>query len=62
MTGTTIKNVNKLADRDFEVELQIKNGKNEKTQKIRVNTILMAIGRDPNPDSYASSKAGIELD
>jgi thioredoxin reductase (NADPH) len=62
MTGTVIKSVNKLGERDFEVELETKNGKNVKIEKVRVNTILMAIGRDPNPSTYAADKAGIELD
>ena len=62
MTGTLIKSVNKLGDRDFEVELETKNGNKVKVEKVRVNTILMAIGRDPTPSSYAADKAGIELD
>ena len=62
MTNTVIKSVNKLDERDFEVELEVKNGKTSKIEKVRVNTILMAIGRDPNPSSYAAEKAGIELD
>jgi thioredoxin reductase (NADPH) len=62
MTGSTIKSVIKLGERDFEVEIQTKNGDKVKVEKQRVNTILMAIGRDPNPSSYAAEKAGIRLD
>ena len=44
------------------MELETKSGKNVKVERVSVNTILMAIGRDPNPSSYAAEKAGIELD
>lgn len=30
--------------------------------KLQVNTILMAIGRDPNPDNYGAKNAGIQID
>ena len=59
MTHSTIKSVTKLGEKLFEVEMIV-----NKTQveKIEVNTILMAIGRDPNPHSYNASGAEIEID
>jgi thioredoxin reductase (NADPH) len=53
MENTVIKSVKKLEERLFEVEVETKahTGKLY-TEKIEVNTILMAIGRDPRPESY----------
>lgn len=50
--NTVIKAVTKHGERDFEVEIETKNGQRVVNEKLRVNTILMAIGRDPNPSSY----------
>ena len=54
MPNTIIKSVKKLEDKLFEVEVETKTGKNVKTEKLTVNTILMAIGRDPNPSAYGA--------
>jgi pyruvate/2-oxoglutarate dehydrogenase complex dihydrolipoamide dehydrogenase (E3) component len=62
MMNTTIKTVEKLGDKLFEVELETKRGKTSYTEKVQVNTILMAIGRDPIPENFGADKAGIELD
>ncbi len=60
--NTVIKNVEKKGERDFEVDLETKAGsKGVVIEKVRVNTILMAIGRDGNPESFGASKAGIEI-
>ena len=59
MTQTNIKSVRKVKDREFEVEL-VTNKKD--TSKVTVNTILVAIGRDSNPESYAADKAKIQVD
>jgi pyruvate/2-oxoglutarate dehydrogenase complex dihydrolipoamide dehydrogenase (E3) component len=53
-THTNVKSVKELKERtdtelgEYEVELEVK-GKG--IEKVKVNTILVAIGRDPNPDS-----------
>ena len=67
MHHTKIKSVKKLEDKLFEVELESKKkdkeGKEQKVvTKVQVNNILMAIGRDPNPDSFGAKNAGLELD
>ena len=49
MKNTVIRSVNKLGDKEFEVELEV--NKNN-IKKVKVNTILMAIGRDANPHSF----------
>lgn len=54
MPNAIIKSVKKLEDKLFEVEVETKSGKNVKTEKLTVNTILMAIGRDPNPSAYGA--------
>lgn len=59
MKNTVIRSVNKLGDKEFEVELEV--NKNN-IKKVKVNTILMAIGRDANPHSFNAESAGIELD
>ena len=59
MPNTKIKSVKRLENKLFEVELESTKGKLE---KVTVQTILMAIGRDPNPVSYAADKAGISID
>jgi len=56
MTQTVPVGVKKLGDRLFEVEL--KTGK-DKISKLQVNTILVAIGRDSQPDKIALDKAGV---
>jgi pyruvate/2-oxoglutarate dehydrogenase complex dihydrolipoamide dehydrogenase (E3) component len=59
---TVIKSVVKRGERDFEVELETKKGsKAPVIDKVHVNTILMAIGRDGNPESFGATKAGIKL-
>jgi len=46
----------------FEVELETKTGKSFKREKVEVETILMAIGRDPNPKAFGAQLAGINID
>ena len=58
LKNTTILSVIKLEDKLFEVTLQI--GKT--TETLQVNTLLMAIGRDPNPEAFGAQKAGLALD
>jgi pyruvate/2-oxoglutarate dehydrogenase complex dihydrolipoamide dehydrogenase (E3) component len=62
LDGTVIKSVEKLEERKFLVELETKRGSKVTTHKEEVNTILVAIGRDPNPLSYGADKLGIALD
>lgn len=64
MENTIIKSVKKLeGERLFEVEVETKahTGKLYK-ETFQVNTILMAIGRDPKPESYNADASGIVLD
>ena len=60
LEGTTIKAVRKLGEKSFEVDLETKlhTGK-VMAETVNVNTILVAIGRDPRPDAY--SGIGIDL-
>jgi len=58
MKYTVIRKIKKLGDKLFEVELET-NKNNLNT--IQVNTILMAIGRDPNPLSFGSDNANIKI-
>mmetsp|Transcript_100455 Transcript_100455/g.138424 ORF Transcript_100455/g.138424 Transcript_100455/m.138424 type:complete len:217 (+) Transcript_100455:657-1307(+) len=57
MTQATVKNVNKLGDREYEVEMQV----GDKVKKINVNTILVAIGRDGKAESFGADKIGINV-
>ena len=61
LEATVVKAVRKLAERSFEVDLEIRlhTGK-VVAETVTVNTILVAIGRDPRPEAYAG--AGIKLD
>ena len=49
----------KLGDREFEVEPET--GK-DKHCTIKVNTILVAIGRDPQPESLGLDNANVKID
>eukprot|EP00351_Strombidinopsis_sp_SopsisLIS2011_P003309 CAMPEP_0116872032 /NCGR_PEP_ID=MMETSP0463-20121206/2655_1 /TAXON_ID=181622 /ORGANISM="Strombidinopsis sp, Strain SopsisLIS2011" /LENGTH=62 /DNA_ID=CAMNT_0004511593 /DNA_START=575 /DNA_END=763 /DNA_ORIENTATION=+ len=55
MTQATVKNVSKLGEREYEVEMQV----GDKIKKLNVNTILVAIGRDGKAESFAADKIGI---
>jgi pyruvate/2-oxoglutarate dehydrogenase complex dihydrolipoamide dehydrogenase (E3) component len=56
---TRITKVTKLGDKQFEVEVET--GKEKKIEKINVNTILMAIGRDPNPSAVGAEVIDLEI-
>jgi pyruvate/2-oxoglutarate dehydrogenase complex dihydrolipoamide dehydrogenase (E3) component len=58
MGNTIIRSVKKLEDKLYEVELET--NKNN-LKKIQVNTILMAIGRDPNPEAIGADNAKLKL-
>lgn len=63
MDNTIIKSVKKLGENKFEVELEITNHTGKKVlETVQVNTILVAIGRDPRPESYRADLIGIDLD
>lgn len=55
--GTVPIGIKKIAKRRYEVELQQKENKHK--QKIEVNTILMAIGRDPNTQWLDAENGGL---
>ena len=55
LTNTVPVNVEKIGDKEYEVTLKTK----EKEHKIKVNTILVAIGRDAQPDKLGLSNAGV---
>ena len=55
LSHTVPVGVKKLGDRRFEVQLK----KNDKITTIEVNTILMAIGRDAQPEKLGFANAGI---
>jgi pyruvate/2-oxoglutarate dehydrogenase complex dihydrolipoamide dehydrogenase (E3) component len=57
LTNTVPVNVEKIGDKLYEVELKTK----DKLHKIQVNTILVAIGRDAQPDKVGLSNAGVEV-
>lgn len=57
MTGTVPLSVKKLGDHLFEVELQT----GKKITKVEVNTILVAIGRDAQPEKLSLSNAGVSF-
>ena len=59
MTHTVPVSVKKLGENLYEVEL--KTGK-DKISKIQVNTILVAIGRDAQPDKLDIGNAGVIID
>lgn len=61
MEKTVITSVEKVGERKFIVHLEVKNGADTKIVKKEVNTILMAIGRDPNPQSWGAKKAGVQI-
>ena len=61
-SNTVIKSVEKIEERVFNIVLETRLLDNVTIEKIQVNTILMAIGRDPNPSSYGADSIGIELD
>jgi len=58
MTNTVPVGVKKLGEKLFEVEL--KTGK-DKISKIEVNTILVAIGRDSQPEKIGLENAGVKV-
>lgn len=49
LENTVIKSVEKKGDKQFSLQLTTKVRGKEVTESLEVNTILMAIGRDPNP-------------
>jgi len=55
MTQTTVKEVKKLENGKISVDLVVKG----EDRNILVDTVLTAIGRDPNPESYGAQNAGI---
>ena len=57
LTQTVPVGVEKIGDKLYEVELKTK----DKLHKIQVNTILVAIGRDAQPDKLGLKNAGIEI-
>lgn len=57
LTQTVPVGVEKIGDRLYEVELKTK----DKLHKIQVNTILMAIGRDAQPEKLGLKNAGVEI-
>jgi len=57
MTNTVPKAVKKLGENHFEVTLKT----GDKESKVEVNTILVAIGRDAQPEKLNLSNAGIEF-
>lgn len=62
MTNTIIKSVKKLGERQYQVEMETSVfGGGVKHETLEVNTILMAIGRDPNPESFRADLAGLAL-
>ena len=58
MTQTTVKSAFKLDNGRIQVELVV-NGV-EKT--LEVDTVLVAIGRDPDPEAFGANAAGINYD
>lgn len=58
MTQTTVKGVKLLDNGRKQVSLEV----DKKPQSLEVDTILVAIGRDPNPSDLNTKAAGIELD
>ena len=57
MKNTVPLGVKKVGDKEFEV--QLKTG--DKISTLHVNTILMAIGRDAQPDKLGLGNAGIRI-
>ena len=57
LTNTVPVGVEKIGDNLYEVELKTK----DKLHKIQVNTILVAVGRDPQPDKLGLKNAGVEI-
>lgn len=58
LTQTTIKSSKRLESGKIEVELVVKGNE----RKLVVDTILVAIGRDPDPTSFGADNAGITVD
>lgn len=57
LTQTVPVGVEKIGDRLYEVELKT----GDKLHKVQVNTILMAIGRDAQPEKLGLKNAGVEI-
>jgi thioredoxin reductase (NADPH) len=55
---TTVKSVKALDNGKKEVSMQV----GSEMRTIIVDTILVAIGREPNPNSYRADQAGVKLD
>ena len=58
LTQTTIKSSKRLESGKIEVELVVKGNE----RKLVVDTVLVAIGRDPDPTSFGAGNAGITVD
>jgi len=58
MTKTTIKTARRLENGRIQVELVVDGS--DKT--LEVDTVLVAIGRDPNPSAFGAQAAGINFD
>lgn len=58
MTQTTVKSAQKLPSGRTSVELVV----NGKDKTLEVDTVLVAIGRDPDPTAFGASNAGITYD
>jgi pyruvate/2-oxoglutarate dehydrogenase complex dihydrolipoamide dehydrogenase (E3) component len=50
--------VRKIGEKEFEVDLLVK----DKEKTIKVNTILVAIGRDPHPEALGLQNTNIHID
>lgn len=59
ITHSKVVSVTKISDRNYQVQIQI--GK-EEFKTIEVNSILVAIGRDPNTPSLRLENANIQID
>jgi len=57
MTNTVPVGVKKLGEKLYEVELKT----GDEIKKVEVNTIMVAIGREVNPESMGLSNAGVEV-
>ena len=62
MSNAVIKAVKQLGEKRYEVEIESKlhTGK-VVSEKLEVNTIMVAIGRDGRPESYGADKAGLKV-
>lgn len=58
MTQTTIKSATRLENGKINVELLV----NGVDKSLEVDTVLVAIGRDPDPTSFGAQNAGINFD